>query len=155
MYTDMYEKYNVYIVWEIQCVHAYTWSEHGINCETCLYIECMLYMHVCTWFITFHPCMYVVHTCLYMVHLCSSCWMSVYGSSWFILVLLFLLKTFPWGMLFVPRLYSAVPALDNALEQESAIWYRQGSYRYVPPKNGSGWWVAFLWLVGSFVQTCI
>ncbi len=67
----------------------------------CLYLVCTMhepYMHVCTWFIIVNPCMYMVHTCLYTVHLSSSCWMSVHGSSWFILVHQFLLKNIPWGM---------------------------------------------------------
>ena len=34
-------------------------------------------------FINVHHCMYIVHTCLYMVQTCLSCFMSVYGSSWF------------------------------------------------------------------------
>ena len=50
--------------------------------------------------------------------------MPVHDSSLFILVHQFLLETFPGGMLFVPRLYLDVPALDNAMVQELAVWYR-------------------------------
>jgi hypothetical protein len=61
-------------------------SEQRPSCHqsSCTYVEHTL-------FITAHPCMYIVHTCLYMVQTCSSFWMSVHGSSWFILVHPFLL----------------------------------------------------------------
>ena len=79
-----------------------------IRCSSLFILVCSLYILVCTCHRHVHPV-----DCLYMVHL---------GSSWFT-ALMYAVCT---------RLYSAVPPLNNAIVQESAIWYRQGSYRYVP-----------------------
>ncbi len=110
-------------------------------------------------------CIYMYIRCTYAVHHGSSlyvhgtyCDLSAHGSSLFIL-----LKVCTWFISVHPgspvsaenissryavstRLYSAVPSLNNAMVQESAIWYRQGSYRYVPlyPLKMARW-VAFLW----------
>ena len=83
-----------------------------IRCSSLFILVCTLYILVCTCHRQVHPV-----DCLYMVHL---------GSSWFTALMYAICA----------RLYLAVPPLNNAIVQESAIWYRQGSYRYVPPKNG-------------------
>jgi hypothetical protein len=84
-----------------------------------------------------NTCMYIAYTCTYAAHHCSS--LSVHGSSLFIP-----LNVCTWFILVHPGspvsaenislryavctcLYSAVPALNNSMVQESAIWYRQGS----------------------------
>ena len=118
----------------IQSLHVHTWSEQGLIVKYAfqfvyarMCMLCTLYRHVCTWFIMSHTCIYMIHTRIYMVHLCSFCSFSVHGSSLFSLVHPFLLKSIPGGMLFVHCLYSAVPALDNAMVQELAVWYRHCS----------------------------
>ena len=97
-----------------------------IRCHHCssLYVHCtylsvhvtdmFILFNVCTWFILVHPGSPVSAENISLMCAICTC------------------------------LYSAVPALNNAMVQESAIWYRQGSYRYVPPKNGYVRWVAFL-----------
>ena len=78
----------------------------------------VLYIHVCT----------MAVQCIYM---------SVHGSSWFILFHtmsmqnLSLLKVFPWGMLFILACTAPVPPLDNASVQESANVYIHCSYMYI------------------------
>ncbi len=98
-----------------------------------LYIVCTFHTHVHAHIFQIH-----VHTCSYAVHHSSSLYvhgtyMSVHGSclfilynvcTWFISVHPGSPVSFPVGMLFVPHLHSAVPALDNAMVQELAVWYR-------------------------------
>ena len=66
-------------------------------------------------------------------------------------VFLLLLRYFPLQT----RLYSPQHATYNASVQEFAIWYRQVSDTYVPPKNGSGRWVAFVLFSHFAVQTSL
>ena len=82
-----------------------------------------MHILVCTWYRHVHPV-----DCLYMVHVCSP--VSAGNIS-----LMYAVCT---------HLYLAVPALDNAMVQESATWYIEGMSMYEPSKNGSGRWVAFL-----------
>ena len=92
-------------------------------CSSMFIIVCTLYIPVCTWYRQVHHVL-----CLYMVYLSSP--VSAGNIS-----VMYAVCT---------HLYSAVPALDNAMVQESATWYIKGMLMYEPSKNGSGRWVAFL-----------
>ncbi len=75
-------------------------------------------------------CIYMYMQCIYAVHMLYICCTYIP----------YCLGIYHYNIchcvLTCTSLYSAVPALNNAMVQKSVILYRQGSYRDVPPRNG-------------------
>jgi hypothetical protein len=87
-----------------------------------LKLVCTFHIHVHTMFICGSPLFTLVCTWYMSVH-GSSLFVLFNVCSWFISVHPGTPISFPGGMLLVPLLYSAIPALDNAMVQELAVWY--------------------------------
>ncbi len=138
-----------------------TLSEHGKNRETCISICRYMFVH----------CMYCIHACLYMSHHCSSFYVHctylsvhglslfillyvVHGSSCFILVHLFLLNTFPWGM-------PSVPAWTRLHQLKTMLWYRNQTFgtgrihtgMYPLRMARSGGYLSCAFLLSAFVSS--
>ncbi len=118
---------------ETQYVCIYTWNIQRT-------MTLVLYVLVCTWAI-------------------QGIYLPVHGSSIFILFHtlkkqnLSLLKVFPWGM---PYVLAWTACIQCCTMLVYSLLYMQGSYRSVPPKNGSGRWSAFLWhfFKNKYIRVC-
>ena len=125
---------------------------------TCTFNVCTWYVHGLNKYVLEHACEYMfVPVYTWSEHVWTKIYefwcmyMSVHGSSRFILVQIMnmmqtfsLLLVFPWGMPFELACTAFEIGMYYAIVQESLILYRQGSYRYIPPKNGLARWSAFL-----------